>query len=208
MEKEQPEIRHSNPRRGQFSATTIALLAEEIRWMRYRREIQSLPPIPPRLLSLDKRKLPDAIASVSIPFGWLNLKVPPDQWPLYLRKVYEEDLNHLFFPAQEESSELPPVVPCESVGYCPRKQDQLEDRTCPFYCCGICALATLGHRASQDDSGLPYWAIGRYVGLSRQRVNEIGAEAQAYLEAKIAESPVFRELLGHVPSFLSSESSQ
>jgi hypothetical protein len=187
--------RTQDQRVARFSATTIDRLAEEIRWMRYRKEIEDLPPIPPRLLSLDKAKDKRAIASVQTPFGWLNLRVAFEAWPVYLQDAYGQDLAYLFSSSEAPGTEVQPVVPCQSLRFCPRKGERMEDRSCPFYCHGVCALATLAGRAGTTEVGLPYGAIARYIGLSRQRTNEIGAEAQKYLEEKIAQSQVFQELL-------------
>ncbi|QSR85021.1 hypothetical protein [Methylacidimicrobium sp. B4] len=170
-------------------------LARELRFLRSLRESSSLPPIPPSLLTLESEIQAGAIDVSRVRPGWLHLWSPLERWPGELRETYRQDLLAVF-PAQRKraTSGLDEVVLCLAILRCSRKGFRLEERSCPFYCRGICGLGTLQRRADEPDPALSLTSVGYYMGISRQRASKYLAQAQAFLEKELRTKRGFGEL--------------
>lgn len=177
------------------AAKTSEELNRRLRFRRSLRELSSLPPIPPSLLSLDPEPKTGAIDAGRVDSGWLHLWTPIGQWPDPWRAIYRQDLLAVF-PSQRkpEPAGIEEVALCSGVFRCPRKGFRLEERSCLFYCQGICALATLQRRADAPDPSLSPSALSYYLGISRQRASLLSSRARAYVERGVRSKRGFREL--------------
>ncbi|VVM06233.1 hypothetical protein MAMC_01003 [Methylacidimicrobium cyclopophantes] len=169
--------------------------AQKLRFRRSLREAANLPPLPPALLSLDRVPKTGAIAASPVAAGWLHLWSPLERWPEPLREVYRQDVLAAF-PSQrkKETPGLEEVVLCLAVFRCPQKGFRLEERSCLFYCRGICALATLHRRGDEPNPSLSLTSIGYYMGMSRQRASLLSSRAQLFLEREMRSKRGFGEL--------------
>ncbi|MDD4933869.1 MAG: hypothetical protein PHO89_10450 [Methylacidiphilaceae bacterium] len=177
------------------AAKTPEEFARKLRFRRSLQETTALPPIPPALLSFDHEPKAGAIDSTSVPEGWLHLWSPLEKWPDPLREAYRQDVLALF-PSQRKRATpgLDEVVLCLTVSRCPRKGFRLEERSCLFYCRGICGLATLQQRADQPNPALSPTSIGYYLGVARQRASLLSGRVQAFLERSMRSKRGFGEL--------------
>ncbi|MDD2677466.1 MAG: hypothetical protein PHP75_08410 [Methylacidiphilaceae bacterium] len=177
------------------AAKTPEEFARQLRFRRSLQETSSLPPIPPGLLSFDAQSRTGAIDASSVPSGWLHLWSPLEKWPAPLREVYRQDVLAAF-PTQRKRATpgLDEVVLCLTVSRCPRKGFRLEERSCLFYCRGICALATLQRRADEPNPSLSPTSIGYYLGIARQRASLLSGRVQAFLEQSMRAKRGFGEL--------------
>lgn len=177
------------------AAKTPEEFARQLRFRRSLQETSALPPIPPALLSFDAQSRTGAIDASSVPSGWLHLWSPLEKWPAPLREAYRQDVLAVF-PSQRRRATpgLDEVVLCLAVSRCPRKGFRLEERSCLFYCRGICALATLQRRSDEPNPALSPTSIGYYLGVARQRASLLSGRVQAFLQHAMRAKRGFGEL--------------